>query len=341
MHDGDHMRALLALTFGLLFAGWHAAAQDLHYFRIATGNPVGTYFPVGAAIASAISSPPGSPPCSEKGACGVDGLIAVALSSEGSVYNVGAVSAGVTDSGLAQADTIFAAYNGQGIFKKPLKNLRVIANLYPESLHLVVRRGAGIARIRDLVGKRVSLDVPGSGTRGNAEGVLEAYGVNVRQLKLMEVDPAVSADLLLQGELDAFFFVAGYPAQIVQDLAQQGSIDLLAISGAEADRIVKRQQFFARDAIPEGSYPGIATVDTISIGAQWVVAAEAGEDLVYRITQALWRKRNRPILDGGHAKARQIRLETALAGVATPLHPGAARFYRELGRLDEKTIPSQ
>jgi len=332
---------LLALIISLLFAANHAAAQDLRYFRIATGNPVGTYFPVGAAIASAISGPPGSPPCSNKGACGVDGLIAVALSSEGSVYNVGAVAAGVTDSGLAQADTIFAAYNGRGIFRKPLKNIRVIANLYPESLHVVVRRGAGIARMRDLAGKRVSLDVPGSGTRGNAEGVLEAYGVGVRQLKLMEVDAAVSADLLLKGELDGFFFVAGYPAQIVQDLAQQEAIDLLSIGGAEADRIVKRQQFFARDAIPEGSYPGIGTIDTISIGAQWVVAAEAEEELVYRITQALWRKRNRPILDSGHPKARLVRLETALAGVATPLHPGAARFYKELGRLDKDgAIPS-
>lgn len=310
------------------------AAANLRFFRIATGSAAGTYFPVGIALALAISNPPGSRPCLRGGSCGVPGLVAVANTSEGSVANVDAVASGVVDSGLAQADVIFWAYNGEGIYsRKPkLDGLRVIANLYPEDLHLVARRGAGIAQVRDLAGKRVSIDKPGSGTRINAELILSAYGVRLNQLKAMEVDPSEAVDLFIKGELDAFFLVAGYPAAAVSDLARLGLIDLVPISGRPADTAVRRHRFFSYNAIPAGTYQGIdQTIPTLSIGAQWVVPASADGELVYQVVKALWHPRSRMFLDTGHAKARLIQLETALAGVSTPLHPGAERFYREMG----------
>jgi TRAP transporter TAXI family solute receptor len=323
-----------------LFTG-PATAQQLRYFRIATGSPVGTYFPVGAALASVISNPPGSPDCRTGGSCGVPGLIAVAISTEGSIANVSAVAAQLADSALAQADIVYAAVNGQGLFRqRPLRNLRVIANLYPESLHVVVRKSANITKMRDLIGRRVSLDTPGSGTRSNAELVLDIHGISQRQLKLLEVDPAAAADLMERGELDAFFLIAGYPAPIIEELARSNLIDLLPVRGTEADRVLKRHRFFARDTIPYGTYAGVGAVETLSIGAQWIVPAEADEQLIYQVTKALWHPRNRVLLNGGHPKARQIRLETSLAGVATPLHPGAERYYRDLGRVVE-TPPGQ
>lgn len=318
-----------------------AAAQDvadpkanLRFFRIATGSAAGTYFPVGIAIALAISNPPGSRPCLRGGSCGVPGLVAVANTSDGSVANVEAVAGGVVDSGLAQADVISWAYNGEGMYsRKPkLDGLRVLANLYPEDVHLVVRRGAGMAQVRDLAGKRVSIDKPGSGTRINAELILSTYGVRLNQLKAVEVDPGEAVDLFIKGELDAFFIVAGYPAAAVADLARLGLIDLVPISGRPADAAVRRHRFFSYNSIPAGTYEGInVPVATLSIGAQWVVPAAADAELVYQIVKALWHPRSRMFLDTGHAKARMIQLETALAGVSTPLHPGAERFYREIG----------
>jgi TRAP transporter TAXI family solute receptor len=318
-----------------------AAAQDvadpkanLRFFRIATGSAAGTYFPVGIAIALAISNPPGSRPCLRGGSCGVPGLVAVANTSDGSVANVDAVAGGVVDSGLAQADVISWAYNGEGMYsRKPkLDGLRVLANLYPEDVHLVVRRGAGMAQVRDLAGKRVSIDKPGSGTRINAELILSTYGVRLNQLKAVEVDPGEAVDLFIKGELDAFFIVAGYPAAAVADLARLGLIDLVPISGRPADAAVRRHRFFSYNSIPAGTYEGInVPVATLSIGAQWVVPAAADAELVYQIVKALWHPRSRMFLDTGHAKARMIQLETALAGVSTPLHPGAERFYREIG----------
>lgn len=309
--------------------------DDLRFFRIATGSAAGTYFPVGASLATAISNPPGSGVCESGGSCGVPGLIAVAATSEGSVANVTNISKGLVNSGLAQADIVEAAYTGSGPYfrRGPMSDLRVIANLYPESLHLVARRGAGIKRIRDLIGKNVSLDKPGSGTRANAENVLSAYGVQLSQIKLMEIDPGFATDLITTGELDAFFLIAGYPAPAVSELARNLAVDLIPIDGPEVERIIRRHRFFARDQIPQGAYPGLEAVNTLSIGAQWVVSSRSDDSLIYEITKALWDKRNRPLLHAGHQKAAAIDLSTALLGITVPLHPGAERYYREIGLL--------
>ena len=155
------MRLLLAAFF--LRPGF---AQEMTFFRIGTGSTGGTYFPIGGLIANAISNPPGARPCDRGGSCGPMGLIAVAQSTDGSIANVEAIRAGRLESGLAQADIAYWAYKGLRVFKgkgKQVEKLRAIANLYPEAVHVVVRRDAKIAKIADLRGKRVSLGPRDSG----------------------------------------------------------------------------------------------------------------------------------------------------------------------------------
>jgi TRAP transporter TAXI family solute receptor len=339
-----HWLIALAALIGFIavMADWSATPPggpgqgDLQYFRIATGSAAGSTFPIGAALASAISNPPGSRACERGGSCGVPGLVAVANTSQGSVANAAAVASGIVDSGLIQADVVSSAFNGEGFYFRhgPLANLRVIANLYPLDLHLVARRGSGIKSVSDLVGRRVSIDLPGSGTRLNAELVMAAYGVRLDRIKAVEVDPGDAVDLFAKEELDAFFLVAGYPAQAVSDVADLGLATLVPIQGRQADAIMRRHRYFARGVIPPGTYAGIDTAArTLTIGAQWVVAAEADDDLVYAITKALWHPRSRTFLDSSHAKARLIALDNALTGVSVPVHPGASRYYRDVGGI--------
>src|SRR6266404_2032040 len=158
-------RAALLGGLGVALGGLPTAAQqDITFFRIGTGGTAGTYFPIGGLIANAISNPPGSRTCADGGSCGVPGLVATAVASNGSVNNVTAIAADSMQSGFVQSDVAYWAYNGTGIYdgRPKVDVLRAIANLYPESFHLVVRKGAGIKSIRDLKGKRMSLDEPGS-----------------------------------------------------------------------------------------------------------------------------------------------------------------------------------
>jgi TRAP transporter TAXI family solute receptor len=322
------------ISIGLAGAD-RAAAQEVTFFRIGTGGTSGTYYPIGGIIANIISNPPGSLDCDKGGSCGVPGLVAVVQSSSGSIVNVEGIASGAIELALSQADIAYWAYNGSGLFHhgEPNTSLRAIANLYPESVHVVVRRDAGIKSIADLSGKRVSLGEKGSGTLVESKAILQAYGLSSddvipRYLRTGEASLAVS-----EGTLDAFFFVAGYPVTAISDLTRSTEIDLLSISAKPVDSLLTFYPFFTKSMIPAGTYEGVGEVATISIGAQLLVAAGIEDDIVYQMTAALWHDNARRLLDNGHAKGREIRLETALDGLAVPLHPGAERYYREIGLL--------
>jgi TRAP transporter TAXI family solute receptor len=334
-------RTLLAsLLAATALPGRADAAEDrLRFLRIATGIAAGTAFPVGMTIANAVSSPPGSRSCDRGGPCGVPNLVAVAQTSEGSVANLSAIAADQMDSGIALSDIVWGAVNGQGIYfrRGRAPNLRIIANLYQESVHLVARRGARIQRIVDLVGKRVSLDRPGSGTRVNAELILSSFGVRPTQFTVVEADPAEAFGRFAAGELDALFATGGYPLAAVSDLVEQGTAELVPIAGRPAEQAIRRHRFFSRDVIPAGTYRDVGAIETLSLGAQWVIAESFEEKFVYALTQSLWHPRNRVTLDSGHAKGKLIQLSTALDGVSTPLHPGAERYYREKGLLNDRS----
>jgi TRAP transporter TAXI family solute receptor len=331
---GFTRRSLLCLPL-LAAAARSAAAQSARFFRIGTGSVSGTYYPVGGLIAEIISSPPGSPPCTAGGICGVPDLVAVVQTSDGSVANIAGIENGDLESGFAQSDIAFGAFFGTGVFKDrpPAARIRAVASLYAESLQLVARADAGIARVADLHGKRVSLDRSGSGTRVDAELILAAFGLDPAAMQVEDDSPADAVDRMSAGELDAFFVVAGVPTAGVAELANGIGIVLVPIAGPEADRLVADYRFFARDVIPEGTYAGIGPVDTLSVRAQWLVSADLEADLVHSILTAFWNPAAREILDAGHPKGRQIVLGTALDGIAIPLHPGAERFYREAGMM--------
>lgn len=332
---------MLSLSFsflaGTLLTG---RAQEIEFFRIGTGSTSGTYFPIGGLIAAAMSNPPGSRTCGEGGSCGVSGLIAVAQSTNGSVANVRAIQAGEIESGFSQSDVAYWAYNGLQEFAAvgPSGKLRAIANLYPESLHLVVSESASVFSPNQLKGKRISLDREGSGTRVDSLLVLEAYGLKESDMEALALPPGVAADRLVLGEIDGFFLVAGTPAEAVLQLASTSRIGLVPISGAPAEKLLETYPFFSRDFISPGTYPNVGAVETLSVGAQWLVSSDVSEELVYQLTKALWHENTKRLLGGGHPKGALIRIETALAGLSVPLHSGAERYYREVGVLDDALL---
>ncbi len=299
-------------------------------FRIGTGGPQGTYFPIGNLIAASLSE--GTTACEASTRCGLPGLLAVAQLSNGSVSNVEAISAGVLEAGLVQADVAHWAYSGTGGFagKAPHTRLRAIASLYQESVHIVVSRQSGIARIRDLEGRRVSLDEPGSGTLLDARIVLDAAGLDEKDLRTVYIKPQFAAQKLRRNGLDAFFIVAGYPTKSVVDLTARGEARLIAVERSVAKDIQKRYPFLTPSTIPANTYAGIVDTPTVSVAAQLLVSADLPDELVYEITRTLWSERTGRLLQKGHPKGREIHLESALEGIAIPLHPGADRFYRQL-----------
>ena len=297
-----------------------ARAQAKQFFRIGTGGTAGTYYPVGGLIANAITS---------------GAVDASAVATNGSVANVNGIVGGSMESGFSQSDVATWAFTGTGVYqgRPKVEELRAIANLYPETVHIVVKKGSAIRTVADLRGKRVSIDEPGSGSIINAKTVLAAYGIKDGEYKAENLKPGPSAEKLKDGGLDAFFITGGYPTAAVTELASTAGIELLAIDGPQAQKIMAEFKFFAADEIPDGTYKDAKGVKSLSVGAQWITSAKISADLVYAVTKGLWAEKTRAMLDAGHVKGKAIRPETALVGLGIPLHDGAARFYKEAGLL--------
>ena len=316
--------------------GQGASAQEMSFFRIGTGGTAGTYYPIGGLIANAISNPPGSRACEDGGSCGVPGLVATAVASNGSVGNVNAINGGAMEAGFSQSDVAYWAQTGTGLWEgqPAVDKLRLIANLYPESIHLVARADAGIASVADLAGKRVSLDEPGSGTLVDAKIILEAFGLSESDVTAEYLKPDQAADRMRDGAMDAFFFVGGYPAGAIAELSSQHEVVMVPITGPEVDALRAEYTFFANDVLPAGTYKGQeADVPTLSVGAQMVTSADLSEDLVYGITKAMFNETTQKLFGNGHAKGKFITLENAVQGAGIPFHPGAEKFYKEVGAI--------
>jgi TRAP transporter TAXI family solute receptor len=309
-----------AALLGTVAATGGPALAQVKFFRIGTGGTGGTYYPVGGLIANAIST---------------SALNASAVATNGSVANVNGIVGGSMESGFSQADINYWAFSGTGMYegKPKVEELRAIANLYPESVHVMVRKGLNAKSVADLKGKRVSIDEPGSGTLVNAKAILAAYGLSERDIRPEYLKQTQSAEKLKDGTLDAFFQTTGYPQGTIVELATSPGIDILPLDGAPAEKLRTQFRFFAPDEIPAGTYKDVPAVKTLAVGAQWVTSSKIDAGLVYEVTKALWSDKTRAALDTGHAKGKSIRKESALAGVGIPLHPGAERFYKEAGLL--------
>jgi len=320
----------------MLLAPVLGSAAGLQFFRIGSGSAGGSYFPIAGLIANAISSPPGSRPCDQGGSCGVPGLVAIAQSSNASVANATGVQSGQMESGLAIAGIVHTAYNGQGRFKGKAKydKLRVIANLYPEELHLVLPEGSNLNSLQDLKGKRIGIGQAGSGTQVAILSLLEAFGITRDNMDEAELNNTQSAEHIADGQLDAYFYVAGTPVAAMVQLSAARGMELYSFKAEEIDVIQAALPYYYATIIPANTYEGIDyEVATLAGGAQWMVSADQSEELVYGITKALWNESTRKLFNNGHPKAKLIQLDSALNGVTIPLHPGAEKYYREVGLL--------
>src|SRR5271155_335436 len=247
---GPGIAAVFVLA--LLLGGVSPGAQEEQFFRIGAAATSGTFFEIGGVIASAISKPAGSPPCEHGGNCGVPGLVAVTQATQGSGGHLPMVAARQIESGIAQSDIVSWAYAGTGIFASagPLKNLRAIANLFPESLQLVVRDDSAIRTLADLRGKRISLGQPASGTLADARIVLAAAGLTEKDIVAEYLRPGTAAANVKDGTLDGFFIIGGVPVPAIRDLAAETPVRLIPVDGDVLRKMQESSASYRRSAIP-------------------------------------------------------------------------------------------
>jgi hypothetical protein len=324
--------AFVVLVMGALLTGGNLGMTESPArisFQIATGTTEGVYFPVGQAVAGLISHPLGVGRCDTATVCGPAGVVLSARTSLGGADNIRAVDNGQVDSGFADADAIAAAAEGKSPFRRKATHLRAIAALFPEAAHLVVAANSDIQTVQDLRGKRVLLGQSGTSAVTRSRAILAAYRVRPREIQSDELP----ATLLKNDKIDAYFAVAGVPLDSIRDLLAHHQARLVPIDGDGRNRLLANAPQLFPVVIPAGSYPGTPTVETIATRAWWFTREGEPDGLIYGLTRALFNPANRPGLAASHPSGRYIGLDNAAQNPPAPIHPGAARFYREVGKL--------
>ena len=227
------------------------------------------------------------------------------------------------------------ANNGSDMFEgKKIENLASVGTLYPEVVQIAASKNSGIKTVADLRGKRVSVGDAGSGVEFNAKQILEGYGITMKDIQKNNLSFKESAEGIQNGTLDACFITAGVPNSALQELAFTAGLILIPVDGAQADSICSKYSFYTKTTIPAGTYKGTDTdTPALAIKATLAVSAKLDENTVYDMTKALFD--NLDELSSAHAKGKEVSAKNAVEGISVPLHPGAAKYFKEIGVLAE------
>ncbi|HXH04341.1 MAG TPA: TAXI family TRAP transporter solute-binding subunit [Candidatus Competibacteraceae bacterium] len=318
------MPQLLALCGALaLLGGLNASAAEQRFVTIGTGGVTGVYYAAGGAICRLVNKDR-----KEHGIrCSVE-------STPASVFNINTVRQGELDFGIAQSDAQFNALKGLGPFKDagPYEELRVVFSLHPEPLTLVAGKESGIKGLEDLKGKRVNIGNPGSGTRASVDELLAAAGIKTSDFKLVsELKADEHGPALCDGKIDAFFFGVGHPSANIQDPTTVCGAQLVSITGPAIDKLVAEHPYYAKATIPGGLYPNNPNpAQTYGVTATMITSAKVPDEVVYAVVKAVFDnfedfKKLHPAFANLEPK------QMVTNGNSAPLHPGAARYYKEKG----------
>lgn len=282
-----------------------------------TGGTGGTYYPLGGQIANILSSK-------------TDANI-TAQTSGASAENMETLRSGEAEMAFSQTDITAYAIEGKEMFEgKAIDNIQAIGSLYPETVQLVTTAKSGIKTVEDLKGKSVSIGAPGSGAYINAVQILEIYGLSVNDIKAQNLSFDESTDGIQAGSIDAAFITAGTPTAAVEALSAQEDVVIVPIADDKIKALVEKYPYYAETTVASGTYKIAADVKTVAVKAMLVITSDLDEDLVYDMTKALFENTDQIT----HAKGAFIKPETALEGLGSmELHPGAAKYFKEIGVL--------
>ena len=314
------MKRFLGICLVALLMTVACSAGAVERLSLATGGTAGTYYPIGAGIASIISKH-------------ADGIEITAESTGASVANLKMLRAHKIDMMLGASNTSWGGYNGHPPFEgKPVTNIRGIACLYPEVFQFITLSSSGINTIYDLKGKKVALGAAGSGTERTSKMVFEAHGMSYDDFdeQYLKFGEAVTA--LKDRLVDCAIVGSGIPTSAVVDATSTLDIRFVTLDEKAMDPFCAERPYLAMMELPAGTYRGQdQAVPVVASPAIFSANDEMSEDLVYKITKTFWE--NIGELASVHAQGKNVKLETALSAMSIPLHKGAEKYYREVGLI--------
>ena len=296
------------------------AHADTKFINILTGGQSGVYYPMGVALSQIYNK-------------NIPDAKSTAQVTKASAENMNLIQAGRGELAFALADTVSDAYTGntEAGFKAPLKKLRGMTATYNNYIQIVANADSGIKTLADLKGKRISVGAARSGTELNARAVLKAAGLTYADFAKVEYLPfGESVELMKNRQLDVTLQSAGLGVSSIRDLATSVKIVVVPIP---ADVVAKiNNPAYQPATIPGSTYEGMAgDTPTVAVPNFLITSEAVPDDLVYQMTKVFYEQLD--TLKSTHNAAKTIELANALKGMPVPVHPGAERYYKEVGLI--------
>lgn len=296
------------------------SAQAVEFINILTGGTSGIYYPLGVSLSQIYSK------------AMPDAKTAV-QATKASIENLNLLQADRGEAAISLGDSFSDAYKGDpdAGFKAPLTKLRTIAALYPNYIHFVAAADSGIKSFADIKGKRISVGAPKSGTQLNSQKILEAAGISYKDFSKVEyLSYAESVELMKNRQLDVTLLSSGAGVAALRDLAVSQKVVFISIPADIVSKI--NDPAYQVGIIPANTYEGqTADVNTIAVQNFLVTREGVSTDTVYKMTKSMFENLDQMV--AAHAAAKAIKKENAISSLPAPLHPGAEKYYREVGLI--------
>jgi TRAP transporter TAXI family solute receptor len=312
---------ILAMAGTAVVLAGPASAQQ-KFVTIGTGGVTGVYYAAGGAICRLLNKDRRT-----------HGIRCSVESTGGSAFNINTIKAGELDFGMAQSDVQFNAFKGDGQYKgNAFPELRAVFSVHPEPFTVLARKEANIAKFEDFKGKRFNVGNPGSGTRVSMEQLLAAMGWKLSDFALAsELKADEHGPALCDNKIDGFFYAVGHPSANIQDPTTTCGAKLVPLNGAAPEKLVKDHPYFAKATVPGGMYANNPQpTETYGALATLVSSARVPDDMVYNLVKATFDNFDEfKKLHPAFANLDPAKMVTD--GHSAPLHPGAAKYYKEKG----------
>jgi TRAP transporter TAXI family solute receptor len=313
--------ALLALVAAGCGNGGGAApeaAAQKRFLSLGTAPPGGAFFVVGGALAEVLD------------AAGADNWRVTAEATKGTQENIRRLTSGELDFALANAAISYFAVRGEGGWEQR-HEIASVMTLAPNVAFFVAPRSSGIDTISGLRGQRVVIGPAGAGFEYFLGPILEAHGLTYADFTPLNGTQTQAVDLLADGAAAAAFLGGAVPTASVTQVATSEDVVFLPFDAAARERLIATYPFFRAAVVPAGTYPGQSEdFAGLDVGSMHLITrADADEELVYEVTKTLYEQRAAVV--ERHPAGRAINPANVVRDTGTPFHPGAQRYYREIG----------
>ena len=321
---------IFLMVFGLVLAGCGSGGSgsgdagdtggkiDITFATGGVGGPMHT---IGSAICTVWTD-------------SLENVNATNSSTASSVVNCNMVNEGKAQIAFTMSDVAYLGYKGEEMFKESLDNMYGLISLHTNYVQLITKKGSGIKSVYDLKGKRVGVGAPGSGTEFNARCILEAAGMSYKDLaKADYLSYAETCDQLANDNIDAGFLTGGLPIAAISELSTTHDIEIFPIDSEIIEKLNDIYPIYFEDNIPGDLYRGVTEpIPTAALKNYLIINADVDEELTYNLLQAM--VDNWDLIQQSHSGMKNITPEMGLERMEIPIHPGAEKFFKEIGILE-------